>query len=98
MLCDELPNHRDEVAGDLHQSLCRVLGRRFILGHRFSLGLLLVVRQDALNTRLVPPRWGLALPHRFPFLRRRLRYAISGWPFRSYAVMTNTLSGSGSGT
>ena len=45
----------------------------------------------------IPSGWKRVLAHCCFFLRR-LRNAVRGLPVRSYAVMTNTLSGSGSGT
>ena len=68
---------------------------RFVFRDRLLVRLLLVVGEHALHAFLVPARWVLCVCH--GFFRRR-RSAFKAFGPRSYAVITNTDPGSGSGT
>jgi len=95
---DELANRRDQFLWNFHNRLSSIFECRFVLGHRLFFRLLFIVREHAANSLLIPASREIALLHLLPFRRRRRRYGINGLPRRSYAVITNTLSGSGSGT
>jgi hypothetical protein len=97
MLRDELANGRDELERDFHSRVGGLLVRGLVFCDRLVLGLRLVVREDAADACLVPSRRKPALlAHCFLLrLRRSACFAFAG---RSYAVITNTDIGSGSGT
>src|SRR5262249_30888223 len=97
MLRDELADGGHKLDGDLHRCMRRFLVRGFVLRDSVILALRVVVREDAANARLVPSgRKSFLLAH--CFLLRRRRSACLAFVERSYAVMTNTDIGSGSGT
>jgi hypothetical protein len=97
-LGEELTNSRHQIVRDLHEGLARVFVGGLVLGHSLLFSLALIMGEHPLDPLFVPSRWELALLYHDIFLRRRRLYVLSGFPFSSYAVMTNTLSGSGSGT
>lgn len=97
-LRDQLTDLRHQFLRDLHHGERNVLVCCLVLGDGFLLCLFLVVVQDSVNTLLIPPWRKFAFLHLFPFLRSRRRKAINAFPVKSYAVITNMLSGSGSGT
>jgi hypothetical protein len=75
----------------------RRLNAGFILRQSILFGLLLVMREHTPDFLVIPTRRKFSFAYCCFFLLR-LRYAASGLPTRSYAVITNTLSASGSGT
>jgi len=96
MLCDQFTHFWYEVMRNIHNGVGR-LNSSLVLRYRLVFSLLLVVGEDSANLLVAPSLWEFGLIHwRFFFLR--FRYAASGFPVNSQAVMTNTLSGSGSGT
>jgi uncharacterized protein YjeT (DUF2065 family) len=69
---------------------------RLVLGDCFLVVLCLVVIQDPMAAMLVPTGWKTLVAHDFLlFLRRRAFFAFGQI---SYAVITKTDSGTGSGT
>ena len=98
MFRDELADRGDERTRDFHHCLIRIPERTLIFICSLVLRLPFVVREDALHSLFVPANRELVLTHLFPRCRRRRRYAARGAPRNVYAVITNTLSGSGSGT
>ena len=68
--CDELPDGRHQLRGNLHDRLGPVLEGSFVLGYRLGLGLLFIVSQDPTDPLLVPARGESVLLH-FLLLRRR---------------------------
>ena len=55
---DQVSDLGHEVAGDLDEGLVHALRGSLVFRRRFSLRLLLIVRQQPLHTRLAPPREG----------------------------------------
>ena len=96
MLRDQLTHLRYEVVRNVHDRFGR-FNSSFVLRERFVLGLFFVMGEYAANPLLTPSLWKLALAH-WCFFFLRFRYAARGLPVNSQAVMTKTLSGSGSGT
>lgn len=94
-LRQQLPNSRNQFNRDFYSGVCRGLVRRLVLGNRFVVGLLFVVRNRALYPRFVPTSWIFVLLHDDFRLRRS---AFNAFGPMSYAVITNTDPGSGSGT
>jgi len=95
VLRDELADGRCDFSRDFDDHL---LECRLVFGDCFVFALLRIVAKNLPHARLIPSFGKLCLLHGLPFLLRRLRYAASGLPFKSYAVITKELSGSGSGT
>ena len=97
MLRNEFLYRRHKFIWNLHDGLIALLKGGFVLRNGFFFRLCLVVIQNSSDASFVPPfrKFGLRC---YCFLRLRRRYANSAFPVSSYAVMTNTLPGCGSGT
>src|SRR5580704_6773559 len=95
-LRDQFADLWHELVRNIHYGFGR-LNPCFILRQSVLLSLLLVMGEDAEHLLFIPIGGELAFAHRCFFLLR-LRNAARGFPVRSYAVMTNTLSCSRSGT
>src|SRR4029079_15828549 len=98
VLCDKFSDGRDQLAGNFHDCLSRILICGLVIGNGLLFRLLFVVLEYSLHFFFVPTWREFTLFHLLPFLRKRLRYANNGFPRNSYAVITNTLSGSESVT
>src|SRR5918996_6035466 len=93
---EQSPHFGDQLLRDLDERLGLVLEGGLVLRDRLLLGLLLVVREQAADTLLVPARRELRLlAHIFRRLRRL--NASSGFPVSSKDVTTNTLAPSAPG-
>lgn len=88
----------DELRGNIHHCCMRGIESCLILGDGLFFCLRFVVLDHASDTLFVPAERKLRFPGHDGFPRLRHLYASSGLPRRSYAVITNTLLGSGSGT
>jgi hypothetical protein len=95
-LCDEFAHFRYEFVRDRRYRFFG-LYTSLVLDQGLILGLILVVCQNRAYLDIVPSFRQLGFAHWCFFLLRR-RKAASGFPVNSYAVITNTLPGSGSGT
>lgn len=71
--CDEFANCGNQLLGNLHDGLRRVLKRCFILRERLCFGLLLVMGEHLANALFIPASREFALLHLLPFQRRRRR-------------------------
>src|SRR5580658_9811575 len=80
-----------------HSLPCRRAEHGLILGKRVVFGLMFIVSENSLRLFVIPTGWKFALAH-CRFFLLRLRNAARGFPVKSYAVTTNTVSGFGSGT
>ena len=96
VLCNQFPDLRHKLARDAHDCVGG-LNTGFILDQSILLALLLVISEHLSDLLFSPSFREVFLAHCCFFLLR-LRNAARGLPVTSYAVMTNTLSGSGSGT
>ena len=72
MLCNKFADCGDKVMGNFHYGVVLFHECRFIFGHRFFRRLLLIVREDALNSVFVPSRGKSILVH-IRLVRLRLR-------------------------
>lgn len=95
-LGDELSDFRYEFVRNAHYRL-RSLNPCFVFENGILLALFFVMRQYSPNPSVIPPVREFRFAHCcFFFLRRR--NAARGFPASSYAITTNTLSRSTSGT
>ncbi len=95
-LGDEFAHFRHKLIWDRHYRF-RGLYTGLVLDQGVLPGLFLVVCQNPAKLGIIPSGRQFGFAHWcFFFLRRRR--AASGFPVNSYAVIANTLSGSGSGT
>jgi|GEM_PF-5453326 len=97
-LREQFTNGWDQVVRNFHECLGWIFPCGFILRNGFLFCQCLIMIENPFDPMFIPPFWKFALHH---YLRPPLRlclYALSGFPFSSYAVITKTLFGSGSGT
>src|SRR5438128_834654 len=92
----ELADFGNEIDRDLHRRVGRRFERRLVLGHGLLVRLRIVMREDAADALFIPMFRKIRRLH--GFLRRLRRSAFNAFGPSSYAVMTNTESGSGSAT
>lgn len=101
MLRDEFADRRHEINWNLHRRvrrcLERCLERCLVLSDRLLVALRLVVLKNPSNAGFVPTGRKLALLRQGFLLRRRRSARLALGP-SSYAVITNTDSGTGPGT
>src|SRR3990172_526363 len=97
MLRDEFANGGDKINRDLHRGVSSCFERRLVLGDRLFIALRLIALKETPDSGFIPSGRELALL-RHGFLPRRRRSARFAFGPSSYAVITNTESGSGSGT
>src|ERR1041384_4080198 len=95
-LRNQLPDFRHAVVRNVHNGLGG-LDASFVLDEGIVFGLLLVKCKDPPSFLLVSSFWKIPFAH-CCFFFLRLRNATRALPLNSYAIITNTLSGSGSGT
>ena len=99
--CQECSDGRHELDWDFHHGRRRRSVRRFVLSHCFDVRLRFVVIEHPLHAGLVPTWWE-STPFLHGFFRCddfwRRRRAFRALSPRSYAVITNTEPGVGSGT
>jgi len=93
---NQFPHLGYKLPGNTHNGFRR-LDASFVFDESVLLALLFIVSEYAPDLLRIPSFWEILFAHCCFFLRR-LRNAARGFPVSSYAVMTNTLSGSGSGT
>ena len=97
VLSNDLTDNRHQLSGNLYHGSPFLFEGSLIFSDRFLFRLCFVVGKNSPYSFFIPPWWKLALFH-FCLLRLRRRYAVRTFPRNSYAVITKTLPGSGSGT
>ena len=96
VFCDQLPNFWNEINWHFDRRVSGVLKCSFVLGHGFFVALRFVVIEYLLDPALIPSGWKVFFTHcALLRLRRRARFAFGP---SSYAVITKTEFGMGSGT
>lgn len=95
---NQFPNLWDKIYRNIHDCSDRRVQSGFCFSHSLHLGLQFIVLEHSFYALFVPARRELGLFANTGFRRLRHLYASKGLPRRSYAVITNTLFGSASGT
>jgi len=97
VLSNDLADDRHQLDGNFYNGSASALEGSFVFSDSFLLRLSFVVGKNSTHSFFIPTWWKTVVRH-FCLLRLRRRYAAKAFPRNSYAVITKTLSGSGSGT
>ena len=93
---DQFPNFWNEINRHFDGRVSGAIECSFVLGYSFFVALLFVVIENTLDPVLIPTFWKVFFAHRA--LLRLRRSALLAFGPSSYAVITKTEFGMGSGT